>query len=142
VIKLNKTILLAAALLCATLGFTGCGGGGTTNTTTNSGNNVVTNANKPANTTTAPANNTSTTSTTTTTGDKIGVAECDEYIEKLEACLTSAPEASRSMVKTNLDTMRKQWKDAASTTQGKAGLATGCKAALDTAKQTYSYCKW
>ena len=75
-------------------------------------------------------------------GDKIGVAECDEYIAKLEACLSGAPEASKGMIKSNLDTMKKQWKDAAATPQGKAGLATGCKAALDAAKQSYSYCKW
>jgi hypothetical protein len=75
-------------------------------------------------------------------GDKVGVAECDEYIEKLEACMSSAPEASKGMLKTNLDTMKKTWKEAASTPQGKAGLATGCKSALDAAKQSFNYCKW
>ena len=77
-----------------------------------------------------------------TSGDSVGVAECDEYIAKLDACMSKVPEAQRAMVKTNLDTMRKTWKEAASTPQGKAGLTTGCKAALDAAKQSYSYCAW
>jgi hypothetical protein len=132
-IKSNKIMLLTVALLCSALGLAGCGG---STTTTNSGNNaVVTNTNKASNTT-APANTTKT--ETTTTGDKIGVAECDEYIQKVEACIMSkVPEAQRGTYKTSFETMRKQWKDAAATPQGKSGLATGCKQALDAAKQTY-----
>lgn len=82
---------------------------------------------------------------TTASGDKIGVAECDEFIQKYEACVNSkVPETARSMVKANLDTMRNAWKKAAETPQGKAGLATGCKQALDQAKTTMgSYgCSW
>ncbi len=81
----------------------------------------------------------------TASGDKVGVAECDEFIQKYEACVNSkVPESSRSMVKANLDTMRNAWKKAAETPQGKAGLAQGCKAALDQAKTTLgSYgCSW
>lgn len=142
-IKLYGKFFVLTAMLCMTFAFAGC----SSTTPTNSNNAVVTsNTNsKPANTTTTTnttTTNTTTTGGTTASGDKIGVAECDEYIEKLEACLTSAPEASRAMVKSNLDMMRKSWKDAAATPQGKAGLQTGCKAALDSAKSTYSYCKW
>ena len=82
---------------------------------------------------------------TTASGDKIGVAECDEFIQKYEACVNSkVPETSRSMVKANLDTMRTAWKKAAETPQGKAGLAQGCKMALDQAKTSMgSYgCSW
>lgn len=82
---------------------------------------------------------------TTASGDKIGVAECDEFIQKYEACVNSkVPETARSMVKANLDTMRNAWKKAAETPQGKAGLAQGCKTALDQAKTTMgSYgCSW
>jgi hypothetical protein len=114
VIKLYAKFLLIAAMLCSVIGLA-CSSA----PTTNNANVVVTGA-----------------------GDKVGVAECDEYIAKLDACMSKVPEAQRAMVKTNLDTMRKTWKDAASTPQGKAGLATGCKAALDSAKQSYSYCAW
>jgi hypothetical protein len=84
-------------------------------------------------------------SNTAASGDKIGVAECDEYIQKYETCVNSkVPESARSMVKANLETMRTAWKRAAETPQGKAGLAAGCKQALEQAKTTMgSYgCSW
>ena len=82
---------------------------------------------------------------TTASADKIGVAECDNFIAKYEACVNSkVPEAARAMVRANLDTMRTTWKKAAETPQGKAGLAQGCKQALEQAKTTMgSYgCGW
>jgi hypothetical protein len=82
---------------------------------------------------------------TTASGDKIGVAECDEYIQKVEACLGGkVPEAQRATYKSALDTMRTTWKKAAETPQGKAALAQGCKAALDQAKTSMSTfgCSW
>lgn len=91
------------------------------------------------------ANTSGTNSGTTASGDKIGVAECDEYIQKYEACVNSkVPESMRATVKASLDTARKMWKDAAATPQGKAGLATACKQALETAKTSMgSYgCSW
>jgi hypothetical protein len=91
------------------------------------------------------ADNANTAGGTTASGDKIGVAECDDFIQKYEACVNSkVPETSRSMVKANLDSMRAAWKKAAETPQGKAGLAQGCKMALDNAKTsmgTYG-CSW
>ena len=81
----------------------------------------------------------------TASGDKIGVAECDEFIQKYEACVNSkVPESARSMVKANLETMRNAWKKAAETPQGKTSLAQGCKTALEQAKTTMgSYgCSW
>jgi hypothetical protein len=82
---------------------------------------------------------------TAASGDKIGVAECDEYIQKYEACINSkVPESARSMVKSNLDTMRTAWKKAAETPQGKSALAQGCKTALEQAKTSMSSygCSW
>ena len=130
----NKTAFLLALCIAAGLVLLACGGGAdnTANTanTANAGN-----TNKAANT----AANTSTTS-----GEKIGVPECDEYIAKVEACLAKVPAAGQPAVKTSLDTMRKTWRDAAATPQGKAGLAAGCKQALETAKTTYNAygCSW
>ena len=82
---------------------------------------------------------------TTASGDKIGVAECDDYIQKVETCLASkVPEAQRATYKSTLDTMRTSWKKAAETPQGKAALAQGCKMALDQAKTSMSSfgCSW
>jgi len=108
--------------LCLSVGalMLACGGGGTENANANGG-------------------------TTTASGDKIGVAECDEYIQKYEACVNSkVPEAMRASIKGSMETARKMWKDAAATPQGKAGLATACKQALETAKSSMgSYgCSW
>jgi hypothetical protein len=94
---------------------------------------------------TATTNSANTTASTTAAGDKIGVPECDDFIAKYEACVNSkVPESARSMVKANLDSMRNAWKQAAATPQGKAGLATGCKQALDQAKTTMGTygCSW
>src|SRR5258708_6171374 len=65
----------------------------------------------------------------------IGVPECDDYLKKYQACIDGkVPESGRATVRQALDQTKAAWKQAASTPQGKAGLATGCKMALDTAK--------
>jgi len=66
---------------------------------------------------------------------EFGVAECDDYINKYVACIDSkVPEAGRAMIRQQLDQTKAQWKQAASTPEGKAGLAAGCKAATDAAR--------
>jgi hypothetical protein len=77
-------------------------------------------------------------------GDKIGVAECDEYIEKYSKCIADkVPEAARAQMKDAMDLSAKQWKEAA-VGPAKDGLSTACKAALDAAKQATSTlgCVW
>jgi hypothetical protein len=104
----------------------------------------------PANKTIAVANSATETNsakqtTIASTNDKTGVPECDEYIAKYEACIFSkVPEASRAVYQTPFDQMRKSWKDAAANPQAKAGLAVGCKQALETAKQSFAAysCEW
>ena len=132
-IRFNKNALLIAILLIGTIGFANCN---SAPTTTNSGNTTVVNT-KPANTTTDV--------TKVEAGDKIGVPECDEYIQKYEACINSkVPEAQRGAFKTSFEAIQKGWKDAAANPQAKAGLATVCKQAIESAKQSmtaYS-CAW
>jgi hypothetical protein len=75
----------------------------------------------------------------------IGVAECDEYVNKYEKCVTeNAPVASRAQLKQNVDAMRSSWQQAAAKPAAAAGLAQGCKQALATAKTALaSYgCNW
>src|SRR5690606_34930954 len=116
--------------------------------------------NKSANnTTTAPADNTKADNTAdnkdaksddaakdeTASADKIGVAECDDYIAKYEACISSkVPAAQRANFETSFKTLRDSWAKAASTEAGKSSLATGCKAAMDAAKTSMSSfgCEW
>ena|SRR5947209_8848578 len=127
----NKTLFPLALCLLTGLLLLACGGGASDNSA-NSSNAAAGNGNKAA-------------ANTGTSGDKIGVPECDEYISKYEACVNSkVPEAMRATVKASMETARKMWKDAAATPQGKAGLATACKQALETAKTSMaSYgCSW
>ena len=135
-VRINKNALLIVALIGGTIGFANCSSAPPA--TINVNTTVVSNT-KPSTTTTE------TVKVETAAVDKVGVPECDEYITKYEACINSkVPEAQRAMYKTSFETMRKSWKDAAATPQGKAGLATGCKSALDTAKQSMTAfsCAW
>jgi hypothetical protein len=130
-----------AALVCGVFFLTNC-----SSTPTTSGNNsaVVTNTNKAASTPVVAAT-TPAEAPKTESADKIGVAECDEYITKWEACVNSkVPEAQRSMYKTSFDTTRKSWKDLAANPQTKGSLTNACKQALDQAKTNFASfkCEW
>lgn len=151
-IKLNKDLLLTASMLLAAIAFVGCGSPATNTTngankanTANTANstNTSNSANSTITNTTSSSN--SAANTTTASADKIGVPECDDYIEKYEACLNSkVPEAQRAAFKSSYETMRKTWKEAATNPQTKAALASGCKQAHDAAKQSMSAfsCAW
>jgi hypothetical protein len=74
-----------------------------------------------------------------------GVPECDEYMTKYLACIESkVPEAGRAMMKQSLDAQKAAWKQAASTPEGRNGLALGCKAAADQTKVAVAAygCTW
>lgn len=138
--KFVLTLVLATAFVF----MIGCGGGAANTTTTTNTTTTNTTANG-ANKTTTTTTTTETKTETASTGDKVGVPECDEYIEKYEACINSkVPENMRGTYKSSFETMRKSWKDAAANPNGKAALATGCKQALATAKQTFTAynCAW
>jgi hypothetical protein len=140
-IKSNKFAFLIVGLFAVTLVFTGCS---TTGTNTSNGNSVVTNGN--AANTAKPAN-TEATKTETASGAKIGVPECDEYVEKYEACLDSIaakyPQVQPSL-KSAYEAQRDAFKKAAANPQSKATLPATCKQAIETAKQSTSAyaCKW
>lgn len=144
-IKLNKDLLLAATLLVTTIGFAGCSSTTTNTANTNAANTAtVTNSANTTSSNTTSSSNTANTATTAS-ADKVGVPECDDYIEKYEACINSkVPEAQRAAFKTSFETMRKTWKDSAANPQAKAALASGCKQAHDAAKQSMSAfsCAW
>lgn len=125
-----KKLLIAFALFasCALL-LTACGG---TDSNSNSNTSNGNSANK-ATTTESPAMASSPASTTaSSTGEKIGVAECDDYLAKYEACvLGKVPEAARAQYKASLDQMRKSWRELAANPQTKAGLVQACKMATE-----------
>ena len=120
---------LAAALVAAA-----CGGGGT-----QSAPQPKKPAAPPASTAAQPP------ATTAAAEGDFGVKECDDYVRKYLACVDSkVPEAARAMVRQSLDQTKAQWKAAAATPQGKAGLASGCKTAHEMAKQSMAAygCQW
>lgn len=88
-----------------------------------------------------PAATPGATSTPRTSSTGFGVPECDDYIAKYEACINGkVPDSARAMIRQQLDATRASWTQAASTPEGKAALATGCRAATDgarTAMQAY-----
>lgn len=64
-----------------------------------------------------------------------GVPECDAYLQKMAECIDSkVPEAAREQFKTSLEASRSAWQQAASTPEGKAGMAAACTQATEAAK--------
>ncbi len=68
-------------------------------------------------------------------GGEIGVAECDEYVTKMRACLDKMPAEAKGASQGAFDQSIAAWKQAASNEASRAGLATACKAALDAVSQ-------
>jgi hypothetical protein len=65
---------------------------------------------------------------TTRAADPIGVAACDDFLTKYEACLTSKiPAAQRASFQTQIDQTRKGWADLAKNPSTKAALEAACK---------------
>ena len=133
--KIKSFIAMAATVLFAIVSF-GCGGTATntSNATANKPVNATSTTTTSSTTTTAPAN---AATTADSSSPNTGVAECDEYITKYEACLTTiaskAPQAAPAL-KTSFEQQRDAFKKAAATPQGKAALAPQCKTAMSTAK--------
>lgn len=125
---MKKIIALSTLLALSALGMA-CGG------TTVAPNNATT---KPtASPAASPAATTPSNSTAGSTDSaKIGVASCDEYLAEMDKYLANpkVPDAVRTAQKDAKEKYFKAWKAAASTPEGKAGLESGCKAALESVK--------
>lgn len=128
---LSKTLLILAVLCAAIL--VGC-----SKTDTMENNNTAAgNSNKTTTTTT--------TTTTASSGEKIGIPECDDFIAKYDACVSSkVPEAQQAQLKSAVDQWRSSWKKLASNPATKGTLAAACKqAAEQQAAALKSYgCTW
>jgi hypothetical protein len=125
--------LSAFVVLVVTMELIACGGGGASQGS--SAPAAAPNAAAPAAGSGAPPAGAS----------EYGVPECDEYVKKYEACINSkVPESSRAAVKQGLDASKASFRQAASTAEGRASLATGCRQALDGAKAAMGAygCTW
>lgn len=131
---MERRHLGSGLLAFATVALVACGGASQSTTTPPKA------ADKPAATTT-----TTTAPVATVAKGDFGVPECDEYMSKYLACIDGkVPEAQRAMLRQSLDQAKAAWKQAAATPEGRQGLATGCKAATDAAKQAMQAygCSW
>ena len=71
--------------------------------------------------------------------DSVGIPECDDYLNKVSACLSDkVPADQRAMFQTGLDTSRASWKQAAADPASKAALANACKTTLEQMKTSLS----
>lgn len=90
---------------------------------------VVEDTTAAADATTAPA------LTSDTVDAGTGVAECDQYLEKVYACISDkVPEAQRDMMKQGIEQSKASW----SAVADKTALAAQCKTAMDQAKTAYA----
>ena len=97
----------------------------------------MSNSNSNSSTTTSEKSTKTTTASAPSSGEKIGIAECDEYIAKYEACSSKVPEAGRAAYKSALDQTRASWKKLADNPTTRASLAAACKQATETANATW-----
>jgi hypothetical protein len=109
--------------------------------TTNNSNTTVgsSTTDKPASTAT-PAS-----AAASTSGDNIGVPECDDFIAKYEACVSSkVPEMVRAQYQASLKQWKDSWKKLAENPQTKPTLASACKQSLEQAKTSLNAfnCRW
>ena len=119
---LKRTFLIFAVL--SALFLIGCG----KTETTNNSNSTAMDRNKNTSTTT-------TTSTKTSSGEKIGIAECDDFLAKYDDCVTkNVPEAQRAQYESSLKQWRDSWRQLAKNDMTKGTLAAACKQALEQAK--------
>lgn len=143
--KLHKYITFSILIALVSISMAACGGATTENKPANTAQ-----ANKPASENKAEGNKTAEEpkkeeGKETASAEKVGVAECDEYLEKVEICLKDkVPATSRAMFEDAMKQNRQAWKTAASSPQGKATLASLCKQTLDTAKTSMASfnCTW
>jgi hypothetical protein len=71
----------------------------------------------------------------TASAEKIGIAVCDDFIEKYDACVTDkVPAQVRAQYTTMLSQWRDSWKKAAENPQTRGTLEQACKTAMDQAK--------
>lgn len=97
----------------------------TTETTNN--NNAAPSA--ATNTSTPPA------TTTTASGDKIGIAECDDFLAAYDACVTGkVPEAARAQYTATIEQWRTSWKKLAENPQTRSSLAAACRQSAEQAR--------
>ena len=93
----------------------------------------------------APTNRNAEAPSTVSAGEKVGIAECDNFIAAYETCVNSkVEEGARANVRASVARLRTDWKKMADDPQMRATLAAHCKAQRETtmaAMKAYN-CTW
>lgn len=106
---MSTKILLVLCILCVGL-LAGCSKSSTSNNTSSANGNAATANASPVN------------------KEKVGIAECDDFIAKYEACISSSvPEAQKRQHQENIDALRNSWRQLAVNTGAKDTLTLMCK---------------
>ena len=122
-----RRIILVILMTAAALVLFACS---KTENMSNSNRNSSTTAEKS--TGTSGTSTTSTTSTTASAGDKIGVAECDDFIAKYESCVSGkVPEMARAQYQNAVKQWKESWKKLAENPQTKGTLVAACRQARE-----------
>ena len=93
----------------------------------------------------APTNRNAEAPSTVSAGEKVGIAECDNFIAAYETCVNSrVEEGARANVRASVARLRTDWKKMADDPQLRATLAAHCKTQRETtmaAMKAYN-CTW
>lgn len=77
--------------------------------------------------------------------DAVGIADCDDYLEKYSRCVGDhVPAERRTAFEENTKRTRTTWKTMAANPGSRPGLGQACRLALDTARTTMQqyHCSW
>lgn len=73
----------------------------------------------------------------TASAGEVGIAECDDYLNKYEACLNGkVPEAARAALQQSLEATRDAWRQAAGQAQGADALRNACVQAHESTRSS------
>jgi hypothetical protein len=77
-------------------------------------------------------------------GDRIGVAACDDYLDKMARCMTRLGPEAQGPMREAIDTSRRGWQQSAKEPGGPAALAQTCRQTLDAARSAAAAmgCEW
>lgn len=133
---MSKFVLLMACVLAGLL-VLACGSGTNRNAAVPSTATSPAPAGTPVSTTNRNDNSTK--------GEAVGIAECDNFINAYETCVSSkVPAAAQANLKASVTQWRTQWKKLADNPQTRGTLAAACKSqreATMTAMKAYN-CTW
>lgn len=120
---MNKKLLVPACFVIA-LFLVACG------TATVTKNDAT-----PPATKTEPPTTATTPATVVASGDKVGVAECDDFIAAYETCINDkVPEMARAQYKEGIAQWRASWRKLAENPQTRASLVAACKQSMEQTK--------